>query len=160
MPEQADTEQQNTEQASAVEQAERVVAELETKHRALIERGQELGDARKRIAFYAHTGDKKAAAALDKLNTEAVRHGLDAENVLAAIEQAQERLADVRRAAAVASDQGNAREVAAVLDQLVEDGTEMDAALADVVTAGANLRAGLNRLHGLDDRFHESCQLS
>ena len=95
------TEQQQTSVA-----AEQVLAGLEQKRRLLIERKVELDEARKRLSFDAHTGDAKAKAALDKLNAEAQRHGLDLENVLAAIAQAQERLAAARHAEAVEADKG------------------------------------------------------
>jgi hypothetical protein len=134
---------------NAVDQAQRIVAELEQKRRALIERGRELDEARKRLSFDALTGDAKSKAALDKANTEAARHGLDMENLVSAIAQGEVNVVAAQRAAAVEDDKAAAREAVKVLDELCEHGTVLDDALADAVTAGANLRDCLNRLHNL-----------
>jgi hypothetical protein len=133
----------------AVVAAEKVVADLEAKHRALIERGRELDEARKRLSFDALTGDAKSKAALDKANTEAQRWGLDMENLVSAIAQGEANVVAACHAAAVEDDKADAREVAKVLDQLAEHAEVVDDCLADLVTAGDHLRASLNALHGL-----------
>jgi hypothetical protein len=137
---------------TAVEQAQRIVADLEQKRRALIERGRELDEARKRLSFDAHTGDAKSKAALDKANTEAARHGLDMENLVSAIAQGEANVVAAQRAAAAEEDKAAAREVAKVLDQLAGHAEVVDDCLADLITAGDHLRASLNALHELDVR--------
>jgi hypothetical protein len=144
-----DGEEDMSEQTSAVAEAERIVADLEQKRRALIERGQELDESRRRLSFDALTGDAKSKAALDKANTEAARHGLDMENLVSAIAQSEANVAAARAAEAIAADKADAREVAKVLDQLAEHAGVVDDCLADLVTAGESLRASLNALHEL-----------
>jgi hypothetical protein len=137
-------EQTNTE--TNVEQAERVVCELEDRRRLLLERKQELDESRKRLSFDAHTGDKQAKAALEKLNTEAQRHGLDVENILAAIAQANARLAIAQAAEAQEVNREHARELKSLVADLLEHAAVVDDALADVVTASHSLKECFDRL--------------
>jgi hypothetical protein len=94
-------------------------------------------------------GDVKSRKRLDDINTALATHASELASIDAAIGAAGERLAAARQAEAIAADKANALEVRTVIEELAEHGQVLDDALADVVTAGANLRACLNRLHNL-----------
>lgn len=142
-------EQTNTEMN--VEQAEHIVAELERKHLAHVQKGTELAAERAAIAFKVHggDGDPRSRKRLDEINHQLAVHASEAESICAAQKTAAENLVAAQRAAAVEDDKAAAREAVKVLDELCEHGTVLDDALADAVTAGANLRDCLNRLHNL-----------
>lgn len=127
-------------QQSTVEQAERVVADLEDRRRLLIERKVEMDEARKRVSFDAHTGDGKARKVLDGLNAEAQRHGLDLENILAAIAQAQDRLAAARHAEAVEAARVTGLKVREVNTAALEHSVVLSDALHDALLAINNLK--------------------
>lgn len=139
-----------SEEMTAVVAAEKVVAGLEAKRVKLIERGRDIADERAVLGYGAHVdNDKDSRAKLDKLNAEAAVHASELASLDAALRTAGEKLAASRRAEALAADRENAREVRRVIDEMAEHGQVVDDVLADLIDAGTNLRACLNRLHGL-----------
>jgi chromosome segregation ATPase len=139
-----------SEQQQTSEQALATLQELERKRKALIEFRAADDAARRDIAFRTHAdGDKAARATLDKLNAAAARFDAELRSIEDALAVAQDNLQRARVVEAREQDKANAREVAKVVEALAEHGQVLDDALHDVVEAGANLRACLNRLHGL-----------
>jgi hypothetical protein len=146
------------EQQQTVEKAERVIRDLEAKRVELVQRGIEIAESRKRLSFAAIAdGDPKAKKELERLDSEAARHTLDLENILAALMTADARVQQARQREAEEQDRAAAREAAKVLDELVSHGEVLDDALADAGAAGTNLRDCLNRLHnlGINHPSHE-----
>jgi hypothetical protein len=144
----------NMTEQDAVVAAEKVVADLEAKRRVLIEARAADDAERRAVAFAAHSNGgsaegKAARATLDKLNAAAVRFDSEFRSIEDAVAVAQDRLQQARQQEAIEADKAAAREAVKVLDELCEHGTVLDDALADAVTAGANLRDCLNRLHNL-----------
>jgi hypothetical protein len=138
------------EQQKASVEAERIVASLEQKRAKCIQRGTDIADERAVLGYGTHVdNDKASRAKLDKLNAEAAVHASELASLDAAIREAGERLAAARHVEAIEADKANAREVAKVVDELAEHGQVVDDVLHDLIEAGANLRAALNRLHGL-----------
>jgi hypothetical protein len=142
-------EQTNTDQTSV--EAEAILASIERKRLAHEQKGTELAAERAAIAFKVHggDGDPRSRKRLDEINHQLAFHASEAESICAAQKTAAGNLVAAQRAAAAEDDKAAAREVVKVLDELCEHGTVLDDALADAVTAGANLRDCLNRLHNL-----------
>jgi hypothetical protein len=139
---------------TTVVDAEQTLKQLEDRRRALIERGQEIAETRKRISFAALAdGDQKAKRALDDLNAEAVAHGATLESVLAAIAEAEQRVAVARRAEAAEAERANANAIKQVVAELVEHAGVADDALHDLILAASNLRDCLNKLHALGSDY-------
>jgi hypothetical protein len=136
-------------QVEQVEIAERVVAELKEKAAALVERQQQIAEERKRLSFAAHTGDAKAKAALDKLNSEAQRHALDMENLAAAIEEANARLAIAQAAQVQQGGRDNALAIRAGLAEFNEAAFSLDEALTAIGEEAVALFAAVRKLHAL-----------
>ena len=124
-------------QPTSVADAEQVIANLESKRAALIERGKELATIRASLAYSALAdGDDKSRAKLDKLNIEAATHNSEVAAVEAAIKTANERLAVARNHEAKQADRASARELSVVLDQFTRTAAELDRVLADVARLG------------------------
>jgi hypothetical protein len=139
---------------NTVAAAEQTLAQLEAKRRALIERGQEIAETRKRISFAALAdGDQKAKRALDDLNTDAIAHGATLESVLAAIAEAEHRVAIARQAEAAEAERVNAKAIQKIAADLVNHAGVADDALHDLVLAANNLRDCLNKLHALGSDY-------
>jgi hypothetical protein len=156
------SEQQQQQTSNDVEQAERIVANLETKRRELVEGRAADAEQRRAVAFAAHTGggDKAAQAAratLDKLAAAAVRFDAELRSVEDAIAEAQVRLHAARAAEAREADRVRALELKKLIGELIENGGVVDDALADLITAGNNLKACFDRLagHGVSHPRHE-----
>jgi hypothetical protein len=86
-----------TNQMTAVEQAEATVKIFDDKRRAIIEKNVELADERQRIAYLAHSGDKKARARLDAINSETSVYVSELQSIEAAITEANKHLAAAQR---------------------------------------------------------------
>jgi hypothetical protein len=139
-----------SEQHTDVEQAEKIVADLKARTEACLTKGRDIAARRHSLSYDALVvKDVKAQKALAQLALDAAQVGNDITTLTSAITEADARLADVQRAEAVAADKANARQVTAVIEELVEAGQVLDDCLHDAVEAGDRLRAGLNRLHNL-----------
>jgi hypothetical protein len=147
-------------QPTSVADAEQVIANLESKRAALIERGKELATIRASLAYSALAdGDDKSRAKLDKLNIEAATHNSEVAAVEAAIKTANERLAAARDHEAKQADRASARELKVVLDQFVQTARQLDEALADVAALGHNLHQIQARMRELGSPVPNDAQL-
>jgi hypothetical protein len=126
--------------------AEALVALLEGKRAKLIQDATDLQDERAHVALAAHTGDKAARKRLDEINAALAVHQSEPASLDAALRAAGEKLAAARTAEAIAQDRTVALQVKQVIAELQEHGAVLDDALADLVTAGANLKACFDRL--------------
>jgi hypothetical protein len=136
-----------TEQANAVTAAEKVVADLEQKRRALIERGQELAGTRHRLSYDAAVeANPKAVKALATLALDAADVGREMETLVSAIGEAERRLAIAQAAQVRQADCASALELKKLIEDLDEHFTVADDALVDLVSATNNLKVGFDRL--------------
>jgi hypothetical protein len=89
-----------TTETEIVAQAEKTVASLEDKRRALIQKATELAEERQRVSFAAHTGDAKARQRLNAINTETSMQASEMASIEAAIVEAQSRVTAAKNAEA------------------------------------------------------------
>jgi hypothetical protein len=122
-----------------IENAEKTVRDLEDKRQHLIQNANELADERQRVSFAAHTGDGKARARLDKINSE----------VATQASEANARLEAARRNAAAAADREAALQLREKLKRFVELGLIVDDAFADAVSASTEMNDLLPELTAL-----------
>lgn len=142
------SEQQVEQQASAT--AQRVVAELKEKAVALDQRGQQIAEERKALAYGALAEkDAKSVKALAQLALEAAKVGSDMEALAAALEEAERRLAIANAAEVRLEDRGNALAARAVLAEFLEAATSLDEALTAIGEEAVALFAAVRKLHAL-----------
>jgi hypothetical protein len=84
--------------------AENVVADLDRKRAAHLQRGRELSDERASIALAAHSGDSKASKRLMEINAALALHSSELEGLDVAAEAAGKQVAAARAAAAAGMD--------------------------------------------------------
>jgi hypothetical protein len=146
--------EQQTEQATAVEKAEAILADLEAKRAAHIQKGVELQGERAALGYDVHAANnQKARKRLDELNRESAEHASELSSIDAAIGAANERLAAAQRAAAISGDRQNALELREALKEFIECGVSLDEVCAALADEGMALRAALNRMHVLGSPF-------
>jgi hypothetical protein len=138
--------QTKPEKPNSVADAERVLAELDVKRAACIQRGTDLADERASVALAAHTGDAAARKKLDALNRESAEHASELRSIDEALKAAALKLQAARQHAASEADKANARQVRKVIAELVEHGAVVDDALHDLVEAGDRLKECFDRL--------------
>jgi hypothetical protein len=134
---------------TTIEQAETTVADLEIKRHGLIDKGRQLDAERQRVSFAAHTGDKAARVALDKINTQSTIHGSELASIEAAIVEAKQRLASARTAEAKAADRAAAEQLRKLNIRFRELGLIVDDAFADVISASNEMREVLDQMRAL-----------
>jgi hypothetical protein len=135
-------------QTSAVAEAERIVADLEARRRALIERKQEMEETRRRLSYGAVAEkDPAAIKALAALALEANRHAHDMDALMAASMEADQRLIAARQHEAETKDRVDALALRDALREFVECGLAIDEALTAIAEEGHAMREALNRIH-------------
>lgn len=139
----------DVEQITDVENAIAIIKRFDDKRRALIEKNVELADERQRIAFLAHSGDKKARARLDAINSEASIYVSELQSIEAAGREANNRLDTAQRAEAMAADKAAALQLREKLAKLTELGLIIDDCFADLNSAGTEMKEVLNAIHSL-----------
>jgi hypothetical protein len=132
---------------NVVDESKSTLAKLEAKLVEETNRATELQTERRKISFLAFNEDKEARAALDRMNTESVNAGLEAENIRAAIDEARHRLAQAEAEAALAKKRANARRAADILKVASGRGAKMAAALQ---TLCSEIEAFKDDFRGLD----------
>jgi chromosome segregation ATPase len=118
-----------------IEQAEKIVRELEEKQEALIARTKVLAKQRQECSYAAHTGDKAARTKLDKINVEASTHAGEIESVDAALREAAARLNAAHAETDRAADRAAAEQLRDKLKQFKELGEVLDDCFADFRSA-------------------------
>ncbi len=133
----------------SVEKAEAIVADLENKRAACVQRGTELADERANVALAAHTGHAKAAKRLEEIHHAIVRHGSELASLDAALRAAGDRLVAAKAAEARSADATAAKELRSVLKEFLNHVRVLDDALSIVAAAGNDMRETLTRMHQL-----------
>jgi hypothetical protein len=132
------------------DKAEKVLADLLDQKDELIARAGRLAADRQRLAFAAHTNtDKAAKERLRKINDETILFNCELEGIEAAIAEATQRLEAAKREADIAKDRADAEQLRDTIKELVELGTEIDAALADATAHIAAIPELLYKIHAL-----------
>jgi hypothetical protein len=100
--------------------ATKVIHELEAELVALDKRKLALDEARQRIAYAAHTGDKKAKQELTNNNAQTIALINDQDAIGLALIEANRRLGAAKAAEAAASDREREKRIAALIPKLKE----------------------------------------
>lgn len=132
-----------------VADAERVLASLDQKRKACVQRGTELCDERANVALAAHTGDAKARKQLDEINTALGTHASELASLDAALAAAASALARAQQQAETAADRKAACELRVAFDRFVTLGEEADRALATFLAASVEMKAVMDEIHSL-----------
>jgi hypothetical protein len=132
-----------------IEQAEKIVRELEEKQEALIARTKVLAKQRQECSYAAHTGDKAARTKLDKINVEASTHAGEIESVDAALREAAARLNAAHAETDRAADRAAAEQLRDKLKQFKELGEVLDDCFADFRSAAIEQKKLLDEIHAL-----------
>jgi hypothetical protein len=147
-----------TTETDIVAQAEKTVANLEDKRRALIQKATDLAVERQRVSFLAHTGDAKARQRLNAINTETSMQASEMESIEAAIIEANARLNVARTGEALAADKANALLLREKVAQFKEHGIELGNACQDVSMWVNEMLGMLDEIHALGQPFPTSEQ--
>jgi hypothetical protein len=151
---------QATKQADdAVAAAEATLAGFEKQRTALLAKQKVLADKRRETAFDAHNGDAASGKLLDGLARDAAELGVRIDSVDDAIKEGQRRLHQAHQRAALDAERANARALRQTLAKFVQAGEAMDKALAVVVWAGNEMRAGITEINQLGVTHPSHAQL-
>lgn len=131
---------------AAVGKAQEVVADLEKKRAAAVQRGTDLADERSGIAFQAHTtSDEKATKRLREIHEAIAMHGSELASLDAALRAAATKVEAARAALARATERVRILDLMKNNDEVRKLGPWLDKAVADYV---GGLR-GLLKVTGL-----------
>jgi len=133
-----------------INQAEKILCELQGKREAAVAHGHSLGEERTQLAFGAHAlGDTKARKRLDEINRESALHDAELRSLDCAIAEATTRVnraqqAEVSKAAAAKADE--ARKLTA---ELAEVFPYVDRKLAEAANGLIAIEKGFAQLRAL-----------
>ena len=117
-----------------IEKAEEILANLQAKQRGLASKAVELADERQRISFAAHAnGDAKARKRLDEITAATVARQSEMASIEAAISEAEKRLAEAQRNAAIAADRQQAEQLSKEWQCFAATARKLDEHLKQVV---------------------------
>jgi hypothetical protein len=136
-----------------IEQAEKIVRDLEEEKESLLGRTTILQKQREQISYSARTGDKSARAKLNALNVEISTNASESEIVDAALREAITRSGAARQAAqqaeAIAANNERERKIRELQTALVERLEIANDACEDIVSATTEAKILFNELHKL-----------
>jgi hypothetical protein len=132
-----------------IDQAEKTLRQLEDQRDTIIGRSKTLAVQRQQISHAAFTGNAKAKAQLDKLNAETQTMGLELENIQAAIAQAQSILGAAHAETDRAADKAQALKLRDAIAEYIEEASELDASLEDMVMHANAMNDALTKIHRL-----------
>jgi hypothetical protein len=136
-----------------VENARKIVGELESKLAAVSEKAMDLATSRRRLAYDSSTGDAKAYKELSKLTLESASVSIEHENATIAVHEARHRLSRAESAAALAEQRAAAArlqaEVKEIAERVEKRGPAMAASLASFCEQYSALEADLTALRQL-----------
>jgi hypothetical protein len=144
----------------SVADAERIIADLESRRVALVERGKQLDQVRASHAFAALAhDDAKARQRLDALNRETGEHVSELASVDVALKTAQQRLETAKRYEAKQADREQAKVLRDALRQFIQHAAGVDSALEVLVSSCNGLQESLNAMHRCGSAFPSDAQL-
>jgi DNA repair exonuclease SbcCD ATPase subunit len=133
----------------STDQANQVLADLETKLSEAIQRLGDLQTKRRELSFAANTGDAKARKALEAANASTATIGHEIENIRSAIEEATRRLREAENVEATAHQKNVAAQAQALGASMVERARKIDEALATVASEASGFMADISALNRL-----------
>jgi hypothetical protein len=139
--------------------AESLIAELQEKQRACVERGTALQDERKAIALGAHTGNVDARLRLNDINVAIATHDSELASLAAALAEAANRLAQARQAETAAADREAAKALLAQLKRFRDFARSTDDALSVLVDSTVGMQNALRAMHIAGSSFPSDAQL-
>ena len=134
---------------NSTQEAVQVLADLKVKRDAERVRGHSLAQQRAEISYFAHTGDAKARAKLDKLNSESAMLDSEMRSLDCAIEEASARVEKAQAAEARAADPKKAAEMRKLVDELGQVPGYIDKHLKEAARGLLALEKGFARLREL-----------
>ena len=145
---------------SVVEQAERVVAELNDRRRVLLDRKIEIDETRRRLSYSAVAEkDEKAVKALAALAVEANKHTHELESLMAAAAEAEDRLRQAHVAQEQAAERVRLVSLRAALAEFVEAGEFLSEALEAISDEGKAVFDAAKKMRELGCQFPTSAQI-
>jgi hypothetical protein len=143
-----------------VADAEQVIADLQSKRAALVERGNEMATIRASYAYAAHArGDETARRKLDAINKETAEHASELASIDAALVTAQQRLDSAKRYEAKQADRERAKVLREAMAQFVQHAAALDNALAALVSSCNAMQESLMAVHRSGSQFPSDAQL-
>jgi hypothetical protein len=118
---------------ASVTSAQAIVADLEAKRAACVQRGTELADERASVALAAHTGDEQAAKRLQEIHQAIAVHGSELASLDAALRAAGTKVEAAQAAVAVERQKADAIKLRHVSRAFVAQLRKVDKALDDAV---------------------------
>jgi hypothetical protein len=144
----------------SVSDAEQVIANLEAKRDALVERGRQLDQVRASYAFAAHArNDETARAKLDQVHRETAEHGSELASIDAALVTAKHRLEAAQRHEAKQADREQAKALRDAVRQFVQHAAGVDSALEVLVSSCNGMQDALTAMHRSGSQFPSDAQL-
>jgi hypothetical protein len=134
---------------NAIEQAAKVIRDLEDELEALTSRKALLDEKRQKIAYAARTGDKKAKSELTSNNAETISLINDVEIITDALVEARKRLGDAEQLAALQADQAKAVRIKELQAAFIERLEIMHKACEDFALAAKDNKVLLSEMHRL-----------
>jgi hypothetical protein len=144
---------------SDIEKYENMIADLERKREACVQRGTGLSDERASVALDAHIGDSKAAKRLTEIHAALALHGSELASLDAAAKAAGEKLAAAQAVEARAVDQQRAAEAQKLVSELAEVFPYIDKHLAAALKGLIAIERGVTELHQKGVAFPTDIQL-
>jgi hypothetical protein len=145
--------QKAEQRAAAAEQrvaeAKAVVADLEEKRAASVQRGTDLADERANVALAAHTGDDKAAKRLSEIHQAIAIHGSELASLDAALRAASTKVEYAQSALAVELKKLDAIKLRAASSAFAAHMRKLDTALDDLVNVLYDVEPIRQRLQAL-----------
>ena len=132
-----------------VAEAKAVVADLEEKRSASVQRGTDLADERANVALAAHTGDDKAAKRLSEIHTAIAIHGSELASLDAALRAASTKVEHASAALAVELGKLDAIKLRAASLVFANHMRKLDKTLDELVNALYDVEPIRQRLQAL-----------
>jgi hypothetical protein len=142
-----------------IEKCKTIIAELERKRVACVQRGADLSDERATVALAAHTGDAKAAKRLADIHNALALHGSELASLDVAVKAAGEKLAAAKADQARAANQQRAEELRKHVDELSQIPAYIEKHLTAALKGLIAFERGVAELHQLGVAFPTDIQL-
>jgi hypothetical protein len=132
-----------------VEQATKIVVDLENELEALNGRAAALTKTRDQLSYAAKTGDQKAKAKLDKTNAEATTIATEIEITISALQEAKNRLGAAEVDAELVADQAKAVQIQELQQAFIDRLELIGEACEDIIKCTQENKVLLSEMHRL-----------
>jgi hypothetical protein len=142
-----------------IEKYENMIADLERKREACVQRGTGLSDERASVALDAHIGDSKAAKRLVDIHNALALHSSELASLDAAAKAAGERLAAAQAVKAQEANRQRVEELRKHVDELSQVPAYIEKHLTAALRGLIAIERGVAELHQLGVAFPTDIQL-